>query len=101
MGSRGAKCSRLRDSHEYADVIEIGRFAHAQCSSAAMIIPLGATPGTGGSPIPPVYCDRFQSRRQNQYRRTPLLNEVDVSSRVVGKPEVIQVCTERISIDKS
>ncbi len=29
MGSRGAKCSRLRDGNEYADVIEIGRFAHA------------------------------------------------------------------------
>jgi hypothetical protein len=32
MGSRGAKCSRLRDGNEYADIIEIGRFAHAQHS---------------------------------------------------------------------
>ena len=40
MGSRGAKCSRLRDGHEYDDVVEIGRFAHAQPSSAALIIDL-------------------------------------------------------------
>lgn len=40
MGSRGAKCSRLRDGNEYADVIEIGRFSHAQHSSAALIIDL-------------------------------------------------------------
>jgi len=39
MGSRGAECSRLRDGNEYADVIEIGRFAHAQYSCAVMIIP--------------------------------------------------------------
>jgi hypothetical protein len=36
MGSRGAKLSRLRDGNEYADVIEIGRFAHAQHSAAAL-----------------------------------------------------------------
>jgi hypothetical protein len=30
IGGRGAKCSRLRDGNKYADVIEIGRFAHAQ-----------------------------------------------------------------------
>jgi len=40
MGSRGAKCSRLGDGNEYADVIEIGGFAHAQHSSAALIIDL-------------------------------------------------------------
>jgi hypothetical protein len=40
MGSRGAKCSRLRDGNEYADVIEIGRFAHAQHSAAALILAL-------------------------------------------------------------
>jgi hypothetical protein len=40
MDSRGAKCSRLRDGNEYADVIEIGRFAHVQHSSAALIIAL-------------------------------------------------------------
>ena len=40
MGSRGAECSRLRDGNEYADVIEIGRFAHGQHSSAALIIAL-------------------------------------------------------------
>ena len=42
MGSRGAECSRLRDGNEYVDVIEIGRFAHAQHSSAALIIALGS-----------------------------------------------------------
>ena len=40
MGSRSAKCSRLRDGNEYSDVIEIGRFTHAQHSSAALIIAL-------------------------------------------------------------
>ena len=40
MGSRAAECSRLRDGNEYADVIEIGRFAHAQHSAAALIIAL-------------------------------------------------------------
>jgi hypothetical protein len=40
MGSRGAKCSCLRDGNEYADVIEIGRSAHAQHGSAALIIAL-------------------------------------------------------------
>ena len=40
MGSRGAECSRLRDGNEYADVIEIGRFAHVQHGSAALIIDL-------------------------------------------------------------
>ena len=35
MGSRRAECSRLRDGNEYADVIEIDRFAHAQHSSAS------------------------------------------------------------------
>ena len=40
MGSRGAKCSRLRDGNEYAAVTEIGRFACAQHNSAALIIDL-------------------------------------------------------------
>ena len=40
MGSRRAECSRLRDGNEYADVIEIGRFAHAQHGFAALIIAL-------------------------------------------------------------
>ena len=35
MGRRRAECSRLRDGNEYGDVIEIGRFAHAQHSSAS------------------------------------------------------------------
>src|SRR5271170_6286374 len=30
MGSCDANCFRLRDDNKYADVIEIGRFAHAQ-----------------------------------------------------------------------
>jgi hypothetical protein len=40
MGRCGAQCSGLRDGNEYADVIEIGRFAHAQHCSAALIIAL-------------------------------------------------------------
>jgi hypothetical protein len=40
MRSCGANCSRLRDGHECEDVIEIGRFPHAQPSSAAPIIDL-------------------------------------------------------------
>ena len=40
INGRAAKGSGLRSGNEYSDVIEVGRFAHAQCRCAAMIIPL-------------------------------------------------------------
>ena len=71
MGSGGAKCSRLRDGNEYADVIEIGGFAHAQHSSAALIIALRsgvwdkgefAVQGIHGN------LETLGTAQQNQYR---------------------------------
>jgi hypothetical protein len=40
MGCHGAECSRLGSGNEYADIIKIGRFAHAQYSCAITIIVL-------------------------------------------------------------
>src|SRR5438034_6326707 len=72
MGGRSAERSSLRSGNEYADVIEIGRFAHAECCGAAMIIRWRRDLEQEGSLISAVYCNRFQSHRQNQHQRTPL-----------------------------
>ena len=71
MGSRGAKCSRLRDGNEYADVIEIGRFAHGQHSSGALIIALRSSIWNKGDfAIQGIHgnLETLGTAQQNQYR---------------------------------
>ena len=76
MGSSGAKCCRLRDGNEYADVIEIGRFAHAQHSAAAPIIALRSSIwDKGGFAIQEIHGNlkTLGTAQQNQYRQTLFL----------------------------
>jgi hypothetical protein len=71
MGSRGAKCSRLRDGNEYADAIEIGRFAHAQHSAAALILALRSSIWDKGEfAIQEIHgnLETLGTAQQNQYR---------------------------------
>jgi hypothetical protein len=71
MVSCGAKCSRLRDGNEYADVIEIGRFAHAQHSFAALIIALRRSVWDNGEfAIQGIHgnLETLGTAQQNQYR---------------------------------
>jgi len=71
MGSRGAKCSCLRDGNEYADVIEIGRFAHAQHRGAALILALTSSIWDKGEfAIQEIHgnLETLGTAQQNQYR---------------------------------
>ena len=69
---RGVKALTAQKAGAAALIIYSDCFAHEQCSAAAMIIRWGRDLEQEGSPIPAVYCNRFQSHWQNQYQRTPV-----------------------------
>jgi len=71
VGRRRAERSRLRDGNESADVIKIDRFAHAQHSSAALIIALrNSVWDKGEFAIQGIHgkLETLGTAQQNQYR---------------------------------